>query len=181
MTDDVGDRYRKRPSNFWSPRPRMYLSSRSVAATNAHAPVTTAYAGASNFFSGLMRSKTRLLISNSSIYYDGFINIWWVVSPGVIKCNVYDKIEDDYGSRQAIRISNNRVRRPIKIFFSGLMRSKTRLLISNSSIRYDRFIDKWRVVSPGVIKGNVYDKIEDDYGSRQAIRISDIEFKNLHL
>ena len=28
----------------------MYLSSRSVAATNAHAPVTTAYAGASNFF-----------------------------------------------------------------------------------------------------------------------------------
>ena len=33
MTDDVGDRYRERPSNFLSPRPRMYLSSRSVAAT----------------------------------------------------------------------------------------------------------------------------------------------------
>ena len=31
--------------------------------------------------------------------------------------------------------------------------------------------------SRDVIKGNVYDKIEDDYGSRQAIRISDIEFK----
>ena len=28
----------------------MYLSSRSVAATNAHAPVTTAYAGASKKF-----------------------------------------------------------------------------------------------------------------------------------
>ena len=51
-------------------------------------------------------------------------------------------------------------------------------MISNSSIRYDGFINKWRVVfPPDVIKGNVYDKIEDDYGSRQAVRISDIEFK----
>ena len=84
----------------------MYLSSRSVAAMNAHAPVTTAYAGASTYFSGLMRSKTRLLISNSSTRYDGFINKWRVVSLGVIKGNVYDKMEDDYGSRHAIRISD---------------------------------------------------------------------------
>ena len=51
MTDDVGDKYRKRPSNFLSPRPRMYLYSQSVAATNVYAPVTTTYVGASNFFS----------------------------------------------------------------------------------------------------------------------------------
>ena len=49
MTDDVSDKYRKRPSNLLSPRPRMYLSSRSAAATNAYAPATTAFAGASNF------------------------------------------------------------------------------------------------------------------------------------
>ena len=79
-------------------------------------------------------------------------------------------------SNERARTSNNRVRRRIKLL-SGLMRSKTRLLISNSSICYDGFINKWRVVSPDVIKGNVYDKIEDDYGSRQAIRISDKEFK----
>ena len=50
MKDDVGDKYRKRPSTFLFPRPRIYLSSRSVAATNAYPPVTTAYAGASIFF-----------------------------------------------------------------------------------------------------------------------------------
>ena len=41
----------------------------------------------------------------------------------------------------------------------------------------DSLINGKSFFSLDVIKGNVYDKIEDDYGSRQAIRISDIEFK----
>ena len=57
------------------------------------------------------------------------------------------------------------------------LRDIRRLLISNSSIRYDGFSNKWRVVSSDTIKGNVYEKIEDGCGSRQAISICDKEFK----